>query len=266
MRAHSNQQHGQNVANPAKNLRMIRAMDRRPSILIVEDDRDLAAIVERFFDSEGFGVTTANSAEDAYDALTRHAFDALVLDINLPGADGIELCRNLRAASATPVVFASARAGDEARALALEGGGDAYLSKPFSLRELLAQVNAVLRRSDHSSRSEADARERGLALDPASRRVLRSGEPAGLSPKEYELAALLMRNPGTALSRERLLADVWGAFADVEPQTLAVHMRWLRSKLEDDPSHPTHFKTVRGFGYRYDPGGEEGRNEADPSR
>ncbi len=240
-------------------------MDRQPRILIVEDDRDLSAIVERFFDNEGFDATTAGSAEEAYDALSRKGFDAIVLDINLPGIDGIELCRELRRASSAPVVFASARIGDEARALALESGGDAYLSKPFSLRELLAQVNAVLRRSDHSEDDGEGGKKRELALDHKSRQVLRLGKPVDLSPKEYELAALLMRNPGTALSKERLLADVWGAFAEVEPQTLAVHMRWLRSKLEDDPSNPVHFKTVRGFGYIYDADGcEAGAHEESP--
>lgn len=222
---------------------------RQASILVVEDDRDLSAIIDRFLDSEGFGVVVVGSAEDAYDALTHRGFDIIVLDINLPGSDGISLCRELRKTSSTPAIFASARIGDEARVLALEGGGDAYLSKPFSLRELLAQVNAMLKRIDLS---ETEGRKGGLVLDSRSRQILKSGKSVDLSPKEYDLAALLMRNPGKALARERLLADVWGAFAEVEPQTLAVHMRWLRGKLEDDPSHPTLFKTVRGFGYMYD--------------
>lgn len=241
-------------------------MQRQPNILIVEDDQDLSAIIARFFDSEGFCVKAVGSAEDAYDKLACQGFDVIVLDINLPGADGIALCRDLRAVSSTPVVFASACAGDESRALALEGGGDAYLSKPFSLRELLAQVKAVLRRTDHS---EPRSGSRGLTLDAQSRQILKLGKPVELSPKEYELAALLMRNPGKALSREQLLADVWGAFAEVEPQTLVVHMRWLRSKLEDDPSHPTFLKTVRGFGYMYDPGDgddQKPQGETDVSR
>lgn len=219
------------------------------SLLVVEDDRDLAAIMKRFLESEGFAVGVADSAEGAYELLERNGYALIVLDVNLPGDDGITLCRHLRTVSSTPVLFASARVGDDARVLALEGGGDAYLAKPFSLRELLAQINAILSRT----RSEAPAMEGGLVLDERGRRILKNGRPIELSPKEYELAAALMQHPGQALSKQQLLATVWGPFADVEPQTLAVHVSWLRGKLEDDPSRPVLFETVRGFGYRFNP-------------
>lgn len=228
-------------------------MEREQSILVVEDDADLAAIMGRFLESEGFAATVARNAEGAFDILARRSFSLIVVDINLPGADGIELCRTLRRRSSIPVVFASAHVGDDARALALESGGDAYLAKPFSLRELLAQAKAVLKRAERPHPRTAC---RGLMLDAGSHRVCKNGMPVDLSPKEYALAAALMEHPGQALSRDQLLAQVWGAFAEVEPQTLAVHMRWLRSKLEDDPAHPTAFLTVRGFGYRFDPGDE----------
>lgn len=220
--------------------------------MVVEDDRDLLRIMTRFLESEGYSVKGAASAEEAYDLLASQAFTLIVLDINLPGDDGIEICQQLRRSSTTPVVFASARVEDDARALALEGGGDAFLSKPFSLRELLAQVRAL--ESRVISKTVAPA-AKGLSIDRASRQVYKDGSRVELSPKEFELASALMNNPGKALSKTQLIADVWGAFSDVEPQTLTVHMRWLREKLEEDPANPTLFETVRGFGYRFN-GGE----------
>ena len=224
---------------------------KKPSILVVEDDRDLLQIMTRYLETEGYSVKGAASSEEAYDALGKQAFTLIVLDINLPGHDGIEFCRQLRRSSTTPVVFASARVGDDARAQALEGGGDAFLSKPFSLRELLAQVKAVESRAASKSIATSD---NGLSIDRDSRQIYKDGKRVDLSPKEFELALALMGNPGKALSKSQLIADVWGAFSEVEPQTLTVHMRWLREKLEDDPANPTMFETVRGFGYRFNSG------------
>ncbi len=236
-------------------------------ILIVEDDRDLARVTARFLESSGLAVQVVGSAEDAYDALGRSAFDCLVVDVNLPGDDGFALCRNLRGRSGVPVLFASARVEPDARVRALEEGGDVYLPKPFGLRELLAQVQALIRRSEGMTGGAAGA-PGGLGagaaapaplgpfqLDEAAGRILKRGEEVALSPREYQLAAFLMRHAGEAVSRDALLAEVWGAFAEVEAQTVAVHMSWLRAKLEDDPAHPTHFKTVRGQGYRFDADG-----------
>lgn len=229
-------------------------MNQKMNILIVEDDLDLSTIMKRFLESEGFDAVVAPHAEQAYDVLTQNVFDLMIFDINLPGDDGIELCRHIRRTSSAPVIFVSARVGDDARALSLECGGDAYLSKPFSLRELSAQVNAVLKRMNRDVVSAQGSADKGISIDTEMRQVYKNGSAVDLSPKEYELVALLMRNAGRALSKDRLLADVWGAFSDVEPQTLAVHMSWIRAKLEDDPSHPRLFVTVRGYGYRYDAG------------
>lgn len=222
----------------------------KPSILVVEDDGDLLQIVTLYLDSEGYRVKGAASAEDAYDLLAKHSFALIVLDINLPGDDGIEVCRQLRGSSSIPVIFASARVGDDARALALESGGDAFLSKPFSLRELLAQVRAVESRLHDTGELVAGY---GIVLDSDAHKIYKEGTPVELSPKEYELASVLIKNAGKAIPKRQLIADVWGAFSDVEPQTLAVHMRWLREKLEDDPANPVLFETVRGFGYRFRP-------------
>lgn len=230
------------------------------SILIVEDDRDLAGITARFLEASGFEARVAGSAEEAYEALTDMAFDCLVVDVNLPGDDGFALCRALRERSGVPVLFASARVEPDARVRALQEGGDVYLPKPFSLQELLAQVQALIRRSGGMAggcpvpgRPSAAMVQAGpFLLDAAAERILKHGEEVTLSPREYRLAAYLMRHAGEAVSRDTLLAEVWGAFAEVEPQTVAVHMSWLRAKLEDDPAHPAFFKTVRGRGYRFD--------------
>lgn len=223
-------------------------------ILLVEDDTDLASIIKRFLGSEGHEVVAVGSAEEAYDVLSHRSFELMIFDINLPGADGIELCDNLRRASSVPVIFTSASVGDSSRALALEKGGDAYLTKPFSLRELRAQINAILKRIQRDASGDVG---HGIEVDSRMRRICKNGEPVELSPKEYELAMTLIRNSGRALSRDHLLETVWGAFSEVEPQTLAVHIRWLRSKLEDDPSRPKAFVTVRGYGYRYDLDGSQ---------
>ena len=223
------------------------------SVLIVEDDRELAELMRRAFNAQGIAARVVHTAEDAYDILATSVFNCLIVDVNLPGDDGYVLCRNLRERSGVPVVFASARIEPDARIRALEEGGDAYLSKPFSLRELLAQVKALMMRPDRKQEGESATLVAGpFQLDFDARTVKKNGREVSLSPKEFRLAETLMRNPGKSLSRDALLAEVWGAFAELEPQTVSVHMSWLRSKLEDDPSHPIYFKTVRGEGYRFD--------------
>lgn len=227
-------------------------------VLIVEDDEDLARIMVRALEAEGIPAQAASSAEEAYGLLAEATFACLVVDINLPGDDGIELCRNLRRVSGSPVLFASARLGAEVRVAALDGGGDAYLVKPFSLREMTAQVRALMRRSASASSNAGEPIAYGpFMLDEAAGRILKGGEEVKLSPKEFELAAHLMRHAGCAFTKESLLAEVWGAFAAVEPQTVAVHMSWIRAKLEDDPASPAFFKTVRGRGYLFRISSEE---------
>ena len=222
-----------------------------PSILIVDDDADLSAIVARYLESEGFAVERAASAEEAYDVLATRAFD-------LPGDDGFAACAALRRASDVPIVFASARTSETDRIVGLDTGGDDYLPKPYSLRELLAHVNALLRRS--RGRAGGEGADGALAagpyvLDEAAGSMLKDGAAIPLSPKEFALARYLMAREGEVVSKDRLLAEVWGAFSEVEPQTVSVHMSWLRAKVEDDPAHPAHFKTVRGRGYCFDAAG-----------
>ena len=141
----------------------------------------------------------------------------------------------------------------EARIRALEEGGDAYLSKPFSLREMLAQAKALMMRPERKSGADEAVLSAGpFQLDGRAKTIRKDGQLIALSPREFQLASALMGNAGKSLSRDTLLAKVWGAFAEVEPQTVSVHMSWLRAKLEDDPAHPVYFKTVRGEGYRFD--------------
>lgn len=223
------------------------------TILIVDDDRDLSAIVARFLESEGYVVECAKSAEEAYAALAVQAFVLVLLDINLPGDDGFEACRALRRVSDVPIIFASARTSETDRIEGLDTGGDDYLPKPYSLRELRAHVSALLRRSGGSANDTSGRFTVGpFTVDEKTGVLLKNGEATELSPKEFALACYLMRNAGKIVSKERLLVNVWGAFSEVEPQTVSVHMSWLRAKLEDDPAHPVFFVTLRGKGYRFD--------------
>lgn len=228
--------------------------DNPKRVLIIEDDRELSELMRRAFEADGITACLAESAEEAYDILTDSVFECLIVDVNLPGDDGYELCRNLRERSGVPVVFASARIELDARIRALEEGGDAFLSKPFSLREMLAQTKALMMRPERKPDGHSVVLSIGpFELDGDARTLKKNGKHIALSPREFELASVLMQNAGKSFSRDSLLAKVWGVFAEVEPQTVSVHMSWLRSKLEDDPSKPVYFKTVRGEGYRFDP-------------
>lgn len=223
-------------------------------ILIVDDDADLARITLRFLETEGFDVVCAPSAEAAYDILTDTPFDLVLLDINLPADDGFAVCRELRRTSIVPIIFASARTSETDRIAGLDVGGDDYLPKPYSLRELLSHVRALLRRAGGFAEGDGGRsvlHVGAIELDEAARIVRKDGIILDLSPKEFDMLRCLMRADGAVLSKERILAEVWGAFSDVEPQTVAVHVSWLRAKLEDNPAHPHYLRTVRGKGYAF---------------
>lgn len=175
-----------------------------PSILIVDDDADLSAIVARYLESEGFAVVRAASAEEAYDVLGARPFDLVLLDINLPGDDGFAACAALRRASDVPIVFASARTSETDRIVGLDTGGDDYLPKPYSLRELLAHVNALLRRSQGRAGGAGRPRVAGpFALDEDAGTLAKDGEAVALSPKEFALARFLIAHEGETVSKER---------------------------------------------------------------
>ena len=218
-------------------------------ILLVDDDASLSAIIRQMLEGCGYAVTHAASAEEAYSLLTDHRFHLILLDINLPDATGFEICRTIRAASSVPVIFASARTSEDDRIRGLEIGGDDYLPKPYSLRELLARVQALMRRTYGFSEAQDEIRFGNVTVRQAARTVTKDGRPVSLAQREFDLLLYLCQHKNTVIAKEKLLSEVWGAFSEVEPSTLAVHIRWLREKLEDDPANPRYIKTVWRLGY-----------------
>ena len=218
-------------------------------ILLVDDERELSAIISKMLEGCGYSVTCTDCASGAFNLLAAKRFDLLILDVNLPDADGFEICRNLREVSEVPVIFASARTAEDDKVNALEIGGDDYMEKPFSLKELLARVNALIRRTYGLQQSQEVWRFGEVEIHPASRQVSKRGNPVSLAQREFDLLVYLYQNRNNAIPKEKILAAVWGAFSEVEPSTLTVHIRWLREKLEDDPAHPQYIKTIWRLGY-----------------
>jgi DNA-binding response OmpR family regulator len=171
------------------------------------------------------------------------------LDINLPDAIGFDVCKELRRVSEVPVIFASARTSETDRIIGLDIGGDDYIPKPFSMKELLSHIKALLRRTYGFSENDKTVTFGGISVDIGSRTVMKDGKEVNLSLREFDLLAYLCEHPNIALSKDKLLSEVWGAFSEVAPTTLAVHIRWLREKLEDDPADPKFIKTVYKVGY-----------------
>ena len=223
-------------------------------ILIVEDDSDLSFIVSEMLESYSYSVTTAESGAEAFDLLSANAFQLILLDVNLPDTTGLELCRELRRASQIPVIFASARADENDRISGFDIGGDDYLPKPYSMKELLSRVNALFRRTYGSADREKTVTFGDIVVNITMRTVTRGGKPVSLSLREFDLLAYLCCHINTAVSKETLLSEVWGAFSEVEPSTLTVHIRWLREKLEENPAAPRFIKTVYKVGYMLEVG------------
>ncbi|MHB9031839.1 MAG: response regulator [Anaerolineae bacterium] len=221
-------------------------------ILIVEDDATLREMLEYNLQRQGYAVSTAADGNAALRQARESLPDLVLLDLMLPGIDGLEVCRILRRESQVPILMLTARAEEIDRVLGLELGADDYLTKPFSLRELQARVKALLRRSQITSAAVSPEQFAfgDLVIDNTRRVVLRGGEPLALSPKEYELLLLLARHKGQVLSRELILERVWDWEYAGGTRTVDVHIRWLRAKIERDPAHPQHIVTVRNVGYR----------------
>lgn len=231
-------------------------MTTSPSrILVVDDEESISQFVSYNLRKEGYEVTVADDGDKAIAMLAEDTFDLVILDIMLPGADGYEVCRRLRAGSDTPVLFLSARDTELDKVVGLEIGGDDYLAKPFGVRELIARVKALLRRSvprtgDAIRRDEGPIVAAGISLDEAAH-IARSGETEiDLTPREFELLACLMRNVNRVLSREELLKDAWGWQYVVETKTVDTHVKRLRDKLTAAGVDPSVIETVRGYGYR----------------
>lgn len=221
-------------------------------LLVVEDDDTIRDTVAEALEMEGFAVTTATNGRSAWDLLSRESYDLVVLDLMLPGINGLDLCRQLRQSESPPLILVvSARDTETDRVLGLEVGADDYLIKPFGMRELVARCRALLRRQRTPLPTTTSVEHLDLQLFPGECRVSRAGFDLRLSPKEYRLLELFMQHPKRVWSREQLIEQVWGVDYIGDSKTVDVHIRWLREKIEDDPSNPTKLVTVRGFGYRF---------------
>jgi DNA-binding response OmpR family regulator len=225
-----------------------------PRILVVEDDASLRDTLRYNFERSGYEVTTASSGRQALDSARHYKPDAIVLDVMLPELDGLEVCRELRRDSAVPILMLTARDDEVDKIVGLEIGADDYMTKPFSVRELLARVKVLLRRVNMMQAAPTTGKVLELdsvRVDINQRRVTRNGEPVHLKLKEFELLAFLMQEPGRVFTRDQLLNNVWGYDFVGDSRTVDVHVRWLREKLEESPSQPVLIETVRGVGYRF---------------
>ena len=222
------------------------------TILLVEDDKTLRKTLAYNLSQEDYHVIQTGDGAEALTLAREKSPDLIVLDVMLPTLDGFSVCRILRNESDVPIVILTARGNEVDRIVGLELGADDYIVKPFSLGEFLARVRAVLRRAP-TARKVVDRLESGdLVLDLIARRATRNGEELHLTHKEFDLLATLMRNQGAVLSRDLLLERVWGYDYAVRTKTVDVHVRWLREKIEDEPSRPRRIVTVRGVGYRFE--------------
>jgi DNA-binding response OmpR family regulator len=222
------------------------------TILLVEDDDTLRKTLAYNLTKEDYEVIETGDGAEALTLAREHEPDLIVLDVMLPTLDGLSVCRILRNESEVPIVMLTARGSEVDRIVGLEIGADDYIVKPFSLGEFLARVRAVLRRVP-TSRTVIDKLESGdLVLDLIARRATRSGAELRMTHKEFDLLATLMRNQGAVLSRDLLLERVWGYDYSGETKTVDVHVRWVREKIEEDPSSPKRIITVRGVGYRFE--------------
>ncbi len=225
------------------------------TLVLIEDDEAIAEPLIFGLQSEGMTVLHAPTGAQGLTFARSRVPDVILLDVMLPDTDGFTLCRTLRAESAAPILMLTARGQELDRVMGLELGADDYIVKPFSFRELLARVRAVLRRRE-LDRGETPPRADqvtvgAITLDRAARQVWRAGKLIELSPREFDLLGVLMANLGQALSRQELLDRVWGETWVGNPRTLDVHIRWLREKLEADAAAPVYIETARGHGYRF---------------
>ncbi|MFQ3662552.1 MAG: response regulator transcription factor [Chloroflexaceae bacterium] len=223
------------------------------TILLVEDDATLAETLRYNIEREGYGVLMASDGVQGLELARRERPDLVVLDIMLPRLDGFSVCRILRQESDVPIMMLTARQDEVDRIAGLELGADDYVSKPFSLGEMLARLRAIMRRSERQPRLGREVLEAGtLRVDTSSRRAWREGQELALPQKEFDLLTCLIRNHGIALSRDLLLERVWGLDFVGDSRTVDVHIRWLREKIEADPGRPRYIQTVRGVGYRFE--------------
>jgi DNA-binding response OmpR family regulator len=223
-------------------------------VLVVDDEPMVREVLARYLETEGFGVDTAHDGPDALAHFGREIPDLVVLDLMLPGVDGLEVFRSIRATSSVPVIMLTARGEETDRIAGLDLGADDYIAKPFSPREVVSRVRAVLRRTNGATTSVPEVvRSGNLEIDIARHEVRRDGEAVQLTRKEFDLLSFLACNAGVTFSRTELLEEVWDFAWDGDSSTITVHVRRVREKIEDDPSRPKRLLTVWGIGYRFDP-------------
>ena len=232
----------------------------RPRVVIIEDEKDIVELVRYNFRKEGFEVEGFARGREGLDYLRRNPADILLLDILLPDEDGFSICKRLRADDhlrGLPVIFLTAKGEEMDRVLGLEIGGDDYVVKPFSPRELVARVKAVLRRQERVAEKREVVQAGSLRIDTRTQEVTIRGQPVELSTLEFKLLHYLASHPRHVFNRDRLLDEVWGRDRFVTPRTVDVHIRRLREKIEAVPHRPQFLQTVRGSGYRFSPGPQE---------
>jgi len=224
-------------------------MPLRPVVLVVEDDEEMNQLQREFLDLYGLDTEAVYNGADALDAGRLARTDAVLLDLMLPEIDGMAVCTRIREHSGVPIVMLTARSAEDDRVAGLNRGADDYVTKPFRMRELCARLAAVLRRSRHWDRDEEVLEVGDLYIRPAAREAGIGARVVDLTPKEFDLLEHLARNADHVLGREKILERVWGEGQYLDERTLDVHIRWLREKIEDDPSNPERLITVRGVGY-----------------
>ena len=216
-------------------------------ILIVEDDKNIANLLGEFLRDKGFVVTIANDGDKALALYKKYGARLLVLDIMLPGVDGFSILSKIREECNTPIIIVSAKGTKEDKLKGIIGGADDYIEKPYDIDILIAKIEGIFKR-----RYAMDEMVSGdIRIDKEVKVVYYKNAPVDMTVKEYELLCLLMENQGKVLSKEYLFSEVWGSDSESEIQTLTVHIKWLRTKLEKDPKKPEHIQTVWGVGYKY---------------
>ena len=222
----------------------------RQRILVVEDEEGISEPLLDHLTREGFDAEVAGSLEEAREAYARAAPDVVLLDVMLPDGDGRDLAREIRSSSDVPIIMLTARGEEIDRVLGLELGADDYVVKPFSARELVARIHAILRRGAGTARL-GPITVGAITLDPGARTCTKDDTPVELAAKEFDLLHYLMANAGTVLRREQIMDEVWDPHWFGPTKTLDVHVSWLRKKIEDDPANPVYIVTVRGVGFRF---------------
>ena len=227
----------------------------KATILVVDDEKDILELVSYNLQKEGFHIQTSQNGEDALDKIRSDRFDLLILDLMLPGIQGMELCKVLKSDSETasiPIIMLTAKSEELDKVLGLEMGAEDYITKPFSPRELVARVNAVLRRTGEKPPEDILIKIGDLEINTSTYQIRKKGRTITLSATEFKLLLYLVQKKGRVFNRDMLLDAVWKDETFVEPRTVDVHIRRLRSQIEDDPSNPLYIKTRRGLGYYVD--------------